>query len=69
MAENTKDVAEQKKKVSHWKTLKAEFKKIIWPETNKALKQSAAVICVSVCLGVMIALIDTVVKFCLGFIL
>ena len=64
MAENTKDVAEQKKKVSHWKNLKAEFKKIIWPE-----KQSAAVICVSVCLGVMIALIDTVVKFCLGFIL
>lgn len=69
MAENTKDVAEQKTKVSHWKNLKAEFKKIIWPEKSKALKQSAAVICVSICLGAIIAVIDWIVKSGLGFIL
>lgn len=68
MADNTKEVAE-KKKVNHWKNLKAEFKKIIWPDKKKALKQSTAVVVVAVCLGVLIAVIDTVVKFGLGFIL
>lgn len=67
MADNTKNVAENK--VNHWKNLKAEFKKIIWPDKKKVMKQSAAVVAVAVCLGVMIAVLDTVIKFGLGFIL
>ena len=69
MAENTKEVAEKKEKVSHFKNLKAEFKKIIWPDKKKAMKRTAAVIVVSVCLGVLVAVLDTVIKFGLGFIL
>ncbi|MBQ7247383.1 MAG: preprotein translocase subunit SecE [Lachnospiraceae bacterium] len=52
-----------------FKNVKAEFKKVIWPEKGKALKQSVAVVVVSVCVGLIIALIDAAVKFGLGFIL
>lgn len=68
MAENTNGTAETKK-VNHWKNLKAEFKKVIWPDRKKVLKQSIAVVAVSASLGLLIAVMDAVVKFGLGFIL
>jgi preprotein translocase subunit SecE len=49
--------------------LKAEFKRIIWPDTQTVLKQTLAVIAVSVLLSVMIAIIDAVVQLGLRFIL
>ncbi|MBQ9387762.1 MAG: preprotein translocase subunit SecE [Lachnospiraceae bacterium] len=53
----------------YFKSVKAEFKKIIWPGKADALKQSLAVVVVSICLGLAIALIDAAVKYGLGFIL
>lgn len=38
--------------------MKAEFQKIIWPDRDTLLKQLAAVLVVSVIVGVLIALID-----------
>ena len=61
MADNTKNVAENK--VNHWKNLKAEFKKIIWPDKKSLGKQTLAVIVITAVLSVIIALLDAVVKF------
>ncbi len=47
--------------------VKAEFKKIIWPDQNTLLKQSIAVVGVSIVIGALIALIDTVVQFGVNF--
>ncbi len=49
MGENTKT---QKK--SWFKGLKAEFKKIVWPDKNTLAKQTTAVVAVSVVLGALI---------------
>ena len=58
MGENTKT---QKK--SWFKGLKAEFKKIIWPDKTTLAKQTAAVVSVSVVLGAIIAVIDFLIQY------
>lgn len=68
MGENTSEAVSKEKK-SRFKNLKAEFKKIIWPDRKKAVKQTFAVIGASVFLGLFIAILDTVIDFGLGFIL
>ena len=56
-------MAEQKTQKKSWfKGLKAEFKKIIWPDKMTLAKQTAAVVSVSVVLGVIIAVIDFLVQ-------
>ena len=40
------------------KVLDAEFKKIIWPDKQTLVKETAAVVSVSVVLGAIIALVD-----------
>ena len=72
--ENTEKAVEKtqkkKKKEKSWvEGLKAEFKKVIWPDRKKAVKQTIAVILASVFVGVFIAILDTVIQFGLGFIL
>ena len=49
-------------KKSWFKGLKAEFRKIIWPDKETLAKQTAAVVCVSVVLGAIIAVIDFLVQ-------
>ena len=49
-------------KKSWFKGLKAEFRKIIWPDKETLAKQTAAVVSVSVVLGVIIAIIDFLVQ-------
>ena len=46
------------KAASLFRGVKAEFQKIIWPDRDTLLKQLAAVLVVSVIVGVLIALID-----------
>lgn len=48
--------------------VKAEFKKIVWPDRNETFKQSVAVVAISVVLGVIIALLDYVAKTGVNFI-
>ena len=48
---------------SWFKGLKAEFKKIIWPDKKSLGKQTIAVIVITAVLSVIIALLDAVLKF------
>ena len=59
MSETT---VEKTKKKSWFKGLKAEFKKIIWPDKKTLAKQTVAVITCSVILGAIIAVIDALVQ-------
>lgn len=67
MSENAKSKTAPKK--SWFKGLKAEFKKVIWPDKESVAKQTVAVVIVSVILCVIIALLDAVIGLGLGFIL
>ena len=58
---------EKQKKKNWFKGLKAEFKKIIWPDKKTLLKQTAAVISCSVLLGVIIWAIAAVIQFGLKY--
>jgi len=53
----------KEQKESFWEGVKTEFKKISWPEKTDLVKQSIAVLCTSVVVGIIIAIIDTVVKY------
>ena len=57
------------KKKSFVKTLKAEFKKIIWPDKETLTKQTIAVLISSVVLGAIIAVLDLIIKFGLNIII
>lgn len=57
------------RKKDFFKGLKAEFSKVIWPDRETVTKQTVAVLVSSVALGLMIALLDLIIKFGLGFIL
>lgn len=46
--------------------LKAEFQKIIWPDKKTLMKQSVAVTAVSIVLGLIIALLDTVIQYAIN---
>ncbi len=58
-----------KKKKSLFKSLKAEFKKVIWPDKKSFTRQTIAVILTSVFLGALIALLDLVMKFGINFVI
>jgi preprotein translocase subunit SecE len=50
-------------KKSWFKGLKAEFAKVIWPDKETLAKQTTAVVCVSVVLGVIITIVDFLVQY------
>ena len=50
-----------------FKGVKSEFKKIAWPDRESTLKQSIAVVAISVVLGLIIALLDYVIKYGVNF--
>ena len=54
---------EKTQKKSWFKGLKAEFKKIIWPDKQTLVKETAAVVSVSVVLGAIIALVDFLAQY------
>ena len=43
--------------------LKAEFKKIIWPDKKSLTRQTIAVIAVSVIVGLIISVLDTIIQY------
>ncbi len=67
-AEKKAKKADKAKKPSWFKGLKAEFKKIVWPDRKTLAKQIVAVIVCSLALGVIIAMLDVILKELLGFI-
>lgn len=59
MSENAK----KEKKPGFFKGVKAEFKKITWPDKKSLFKQTIAVIGVSLVVGLIIAGLDSVIQY------
>lgn len=66
-AKNEKPVKKTAAKPSFFKGVKAEFKKIVWPDKDSLLKQSVAVVCISVVLGAVIAVLDFLMQYGVDF--
>ena len=60
-------VKTKKQKKSWFKGLKAEFKKIVWPDQKSLTKETAAVVIVSVVVGVIISVEDLIARFGIEF--
>lgn len=56
-------MSEKTQKKSWFKGLSREFKKIIWPDKMTIAKQTAAVVSVSVVVGVIIAIVDFAAQY------
>ena len=55
--------ADKPKKKSWFKGLKAEFKKVIWPDRKTVSKQTFAVVLTSIALGIIIKIMDIILSF------
>ncbi len=55
------------KPVKFWNGVKAEFKKITWPDKDSLLKQSIAVVAVSVVVGIIITVLDFALQYGVDF--
>ena len=55
-------------KTSWIKGIKAEFKKIVWPDQKSLGKQTVSVVVLSVVLGVIITIVDFLVQYGVDFI-
>lgn len=60
-------VKTKKQKKSWFIGLKAEFKKIVWPDQKSLTKETAAVVIVSVVVGVIISVVDLIARFGIEF--
>ncbi|MBD5545439.1 MAG: preprotein translocase subunit SecE [Lachnospiraceae bacterium] len=65
MGENA--TQDKQPKVSFSEGVKAEFKKITWPDKKTLGKQAVAVTAISIVLGCIIAVIDMVVQYGINF--
>ena len=61
------DSVEKQKRPGFFKGVKAEFKKISWPDRQSTLRQSVAVVAISVVVGVIIAVLDYVIQYGVSF--
>ena len=52
-----------KPKKSWFKGLKAEFKKIMWPDRKTVAKQTVAVVLTSIALGIIIKILDIILSY------
>lgn len=58
----TAKIATASKKKSRLQGLKAEFRRIIWPDKETITKETTAVVVSTVILGIIIALLDLLIK-------
>mgnify|MGYP000442839781 FL=1 len=56
-------------KVKFFDGVKAEFKKIIWPDKDTLTKETVVVVVSTVILGIVIAALDLIIKFGLNIVL
>ncbi len=64
MSENVKEKAPKK---SWFKGLKSEFKKIVWTDKKTLVKETTAVVVITVLLGALIAVLDLGIQFGVNF--
>ena len=55
------------KPVKFWDGVKAEFKKITWPDRDELIKQSVAVALISIVIGAIIAVLDFLLQYGVDF--
>ena len=60
---------EKAPKKSWFAGLKAEFKKIIWPNKERLTKEASLVVVVSIILGILIAILDMGLQYGIQFII
>lgn len=60
---------EKAPKKSFFKGAKAEFSKIVWPDQETVGKQTVVVLAVTAVLGLIIAVLDFIIKWGLSFII
>ena len=65
MAESAKN--EKTKKPGFFKGVKAEYKKISWPDKDSLDKHSVAVVCISVVVAAIIAVLDVAMQYGVNF--
>ena len=56
-------------KVKFFDGVKAEFKKIIWPDKDTLTKETVVVVVSTVILGIVIAALDLIIKFGLNIVI
>lgn len=61
------DSAEKQSRPNFFQGVKAELKKVVWPDRKSTLKQSVAVVAISVVVGVIITIIDYAAKYGVNF--
>lgn len=64
MSESAKN---EKTKHGFFKGVKAEYKKISWPDKDSLVKQTIAVVCISVVVAVIIAVLDVAMQYGVNF--
>jgi len=69
MGEVTNSTAEKATKRSWFDGLKAEFKKIVWPDRESLLKSTVAVITVTIILGALIVVLDYLFEHGMGYLI
>ena len=67
MADSATTKNETKKKANFFKGLKKEFRKVTWTDKTETAKQTTAVVVVSVAVGLIIALLDTLIQYGVDF--
>ena len=60
---------EKTPKTSWFEGVKAEFRKIIWPDQKSVVRQTIAVIVTSVIVGLIIALLDWAIQYGVNFLI
>lgn len=63
------ETTKQAPKKSFWKGLQTEYNKITWADKNTVIKQTGAVVTVSIILGLIIAAMDLLIVTGLHFVL
>ena len=67
--ENNMSEMEKANKPGKFSLIIAEFNKVIWPDRTTVRKETTAVITVSVLLGLLIALLDIVLRYGVDFLI
>ena len=62
-------VKEKSGRASFFKGLKAEFNKIVWPAKDAIMKRTVLVLVVSLALGILIGILDLIIKYGLNLVL
>ncbi|MBO4999155.1 MAG: preprotein translocase subunit SecE [Lachnospira sp.] len=61
--------AKKSQKGNWFKSVKAEFKKIIWPGKRDLAKQTSVVLVVAIVVGIIVAIIDMGIQYGIQFLM